>query len=245
MAASSSSSSSIVWEAHISELMRQDSRWRPLWSTLLKACTIPDAATTTFPGHASQRDTKPGCAHQEELARCKQDPHPLADGLSELRQRVFGLGRVGSSSTGRRRGRSTSSSASISSSPSASASQSGGAGGDGDGDSGWVLQRGRFVWRDARGPDAEGAYSEEAYIRDLLATILLNTGGGNSSKGVRPRGFAYVPPNGFRAWERGSLDPTDSWRLMILHNIPANRSQFRYRHPTTGQVSHRKARCMS
>jgi hypothetical protein len=235
----------VVWEAHITDLIRRDSRWGQVWRALGRVSTIPDAAVT-YPGHASQRESKPGRTHQEELARCKQDPSPLVDGLSELRQRV--LGRA-AAAVGRRRGRSLSTTLSTSSASTPPGSDIGEDGEDG----GWVLHRGRFVRRG--GLEEEEQYGEEAYIRELLAGILATArssqpsdgGGSSSGKGnkpgkdalVQPRGLTYYPPGGYRAWEKGSFDAADSWRLAIVHNIPAGRSLFRYRHPTTGQVGRR------
>jgi len=227
----------VVWEAHVSELIQRDTRWRQLWSTMRKACGIPDAAVS-YPGHPSQRETKQGRAHAEELARCQQDPKPLADGLLELRQRVLGL-RIG-----RRRARSSSTSFSFSSHSSSSTPPASDAGEDGE-DGGWVLHKGRFLRR--YGPDEQAQHQqlwgEEAHVRELLAALLQgasdgnNGGGGGKGRDVHPRGLTYYPPNGYRAWEKGSFDPADSWRLAIVHNIPAGRSLFRYRHPATGQVN--------
>ena len=40
----------VVWEAHISDLTRRDSRWSNIWALFLHSCTIPEDVDQHYPG---------------------------------------------------------------------------------------------------------------------------------------------------------------------------------------------------
>ena len=223
----------VVFEAHITDLIRKDARWRQLWSLFLKACTIPDAAPA-YPGHHTQKDTKQGKLHREELARCYKEPSPFSDGLNELKQKVFSPQRQHQKR-----------SSSVSSFLHRGAAHGGGHQAE------WQAYKGRFL-RVAPTPlpPSSGVVieDEEAFMRELLATLLNNTtntshppSSSSSSSmlddhDVRSRGFAYFPPHGYQAWRKNAFDKAGSYRLVLVHNVPTGRSFFRYRHPSTGLV---------
>ena len=181
----------VVWEAHVTDLIRKDGRWRQVWSLFLNACTIPDD-TTTYPGHATQKETCKGKLHREELARCYKDPSAIIDGLAELRQKfLFRHHKWRSSSLPSflsRNGSNSSSSSSVTS------SSSGGSSGSNPSEnmsaSEWKAHKGRYLrvapassvtllpFPSSSIPSSSPSSSpfivedEETQMRELLTTLL-------------------------------------------------------------------------
>lgn len=242
----------IVWEAHITDLIRDDGRWRQVWATFLKLCTIPDD-TAAYPGHSSQKETKQGKLHHVELARCYKDPRPFKDGLEEWKKHLLWPHRKGHASLSLwlPRGRSKDFS---------DANRDG---------SRWQLCNGCYI----RTPSSHVTTSspsprpqhfvspvedEEELVRELLVTLLnrleethrrkaragkamLESRRGVSGAGshslynhahVRPRGALYHPPNGYNTWRKHPEDSIDSFRLVFLHCVPPGRSMSRHWHPS-------------
>ena len=89
----------------------------------------------------------------------------------------------------------------------------------------WVLSKGKYI--------RDGIGEEEDQVRELLGPIL---GSVERKNKIKHSGNYYFPPNGYKSWSKNALASSEGWRLYLVHNVPTDKSSFRYRHPTTGLV---------